>query len=378
MHTYTHTQKEEEHYIPRNAKTEIFTEINTSSLRVARLEQDSPKDNGQLTLAAIMREVAAEGNLGKSSILGEDDIFARSEANNSTFVDMGELGTFSAEYPFNYPRLERIYSHLPNKREKINTKFHFFGPSNKNISQNKLKNALLNKNDSNVFIVDWSNGYGELYEQSVANIRVVGAEVGLFMQRLNILNLDPKFLHIIGHGLGAHGAGYAGKWFQERQHKLIGRITGLDPAGPYFNGVNKTVRLDKGDAAFVDVIHTNTEGESIYVEVNPGELNCSHYRSCDYFIATLEEPDCKFESQSCYSWDSYFHGGCGTSEHNACIRMGFYAYADACELQNERSLKLFVKTKLSPPYCYPELSSVLEDAFAIYKEHLLHAYRSKH
>jgi hypothetical protein len=37
----------------------------------------------------------------------------------------------------------------------------------------------------------------------------------------------------------------------------------LDPAGPLFEGYDTSVRLDKSDANYVDVIHSN--GEAIYV-----------------------------------------------------------------------------------------------------------------
>jgi hypothetical protein len=39
----------------------------------------------------------------------------------------------------------------------------------------------------------------------------------------------------------------------------LSRISGLDPAGPFFSGKDIAVRLDKSDADFVDVIHSNTE-----------------------------------------------------------------------------------------------------------------------
>ena len=64
--------------------------------------------------------------------------------------------------------------------------------------------------------------------------------------------LDPKNVHIIGHSLGAHTAGYAGERIQK-----LGRITGLDPAEPYFQGMSENVRLDPSDAEFVDVIHSD-------------------------------------------------------------------------------------------------------------------------
>ncbi len=64
--------------------------------------------------------------------------------------------------------------------------------------------------------------------------------------------LNPKDVHIIGHSLGAHTAGYAGEHINK-----LGRITGLDPAEPYFQGMGEHVRLDTSDADLVDVIHTD-------------------------------------------------------------------------------------------------------------------------
>lgn len=59
-------------------------------------------------------------------------------------------------------------------------------------------------------------------------------------------------VHLIGHSLGSHTAGYAGEGIPG-----LGRITGLDPAGPYFQDMPPHVRLDPTDAKFVDAIHTD-------------------------------------------------------------------------------------------------------------------------
>lgn len=63
------------------------------------------------------------------------------------------------------------------------------------------------------------------------------------------------FISRQGHSLGAHTCGYASNEINGQ----MARISGLDPAGPFFEGKNNAVRLDQTDAKFVDVIHTNTD-----------------------------------------------------------------------------------------------------------------------
>jgi hypothetical protein len=58
-----------------------------------------------------------------------------------------------------------------------------------------------------------------------------------------------------GHSLGSHICSYASNALNNQ----IGRISGLDPAGPFFEGTNIAARLDSSDADFVDVIHANTD-----------------------------------------------------------------------------------------------------------------------
>ena len=54
----------------------------------------------------------------------------------------------------------------------------------------------------------------------------------------NLINLDIIDLsnfHLVGHSLGAHVMGYAGKNFNLENDFKLPRITGLDPAGPMFH-----------------------------------------------------------------------------------------------------------------------------------------------
>lgn len=87
--------------------------------------------------------------------------------------------------------------------------------------------------------------------------------VGFFFNIYRIFSLsspegqDPSKITLIGHSLGAHIAGIAGKQVFEISGQKVGRITGLDPAGPCFSTIGSDGKLDASDAAYVDVIHTN-------------------------------------------------------------------------------------------------------------------------
>lgn len=70
--------------------------------------------------------------------------------------------------------------------------------------------------------------------------------------------LRSSDLTVVGHSLGAHIAGLAGK--KIAQFNKIGSIVGLDPAAILFN-VNETeLRLANTDAEYVQIIHTDTDG----------------------------------------------------------------------------------------------------------------------
>lgn len=65
-------------------------------------------------------------------------------------------------------------------------------------------------------------------------------------------DIEYDKVHLIGHSLGAHISGYVGRYFKGE----LGRITGLDPAGPLFFTVSSNLSIWKTNAKFVDVIHT--------------------------------------------------------------------------------------------------------------------------
>jgi len=121
-----------------------------------------------------------------------------------------------------------------------------------------IKNAILEIEDVNVYLVDWSGGSGSwwdhknMYNQAIANTRVVAAQVAKVVQQFHAEGLSLDDVHLIGHSLGAHTCGEVGKFFNGK----VGRITGLDPASPGYEDLD-FVKLDATDAQFVDAIHTD-------------------------------------------------------------------------------------------------------------------------
>lgn len=67
--------------------------------------------------------------------------------------------------------------------------------------------------------------------------------------------MNPEDLIIIGHSLGAHAAGAAGR---KVKFGRVAMIVGLDPALPCYSKHYRDQRLKTSDADCVKVIHTNS------------------------------------------------------------------------------------------------------------------------
>ncbi|XP_040292473.1 pancreatic lipase-related protein 2-like [Bufo bufo] len=313
-------------------------------------------------------------------------------------VCYNRLGCFTNKNPWSRT-LERPISRLPWAPEKINTRFLLYTRNNLNKPQvvtavdhstiatsnfqTHLKShiiihgfinsgedswlvnmcqAMLQVEDVNCFCTDWSGGSQTLYTQAANNIRVVGAEVAYLVNTLlEAFKYPLSKVHIIGHSLGAHAAGEAGK-----RQPGIGRITGLDPAQPYFQDTPPEVRLDPSDAILVDAIHTDitstilnlgtggygmsqTVGHldffpnggrqmpgckknQVISHVNIDDVTpvinelvcCNHMRSYQYYTESIRSPD-GFIGFPSSSYDEYLGGAGFPCPSGGCPWMGHYA-----------------------------------------------------
>uniref|UniRef100_A0A8C1L238 PLAT domain-containing protein n=1 Tax=Cyprinus carpio TaxID=7962 RepID=A0A8C1L238_CYPCA len=233
--------------------------------------------------------------------------------------------------------------------------------------------------DANVIVVDWLDTAQNYYALAAQNTKMVGQEIGLFIDWLEeSANVPLEKLHLLGYSLGAHIAGFAGSHATNK----VGRITGLDPAGPNFEGVHAHRRLSPDDAHFVDVLHTFTRGSlglSIgigigieqpvgHVDIYPNggsfkpgcnlrgalekiasygilalnnAIRCEHERSVHLFIITLLNEGEASRAYSCGSNDMFNCGMCLQCHKNRCNTVGY----DASKVRKARSIKMFTKTR---------------------------------
>jgi len=228
-----------------------------------------------------------------------------------------------------------------------------------------MTKELLKLEDMNVITVDWSGGNQFPYGQAAANTVMVAAAIQQLLQAMIKVGAQPQQMHLIGHSLGAHISSYVGRGLPN-----LGRISGLDPAGPDFYDSLVPDRLDSSDALFVDVLHTDgapnlvsgfghlkplghvdfypnggsaqpTCGSntgaillqsawSLVSTFNVGNaadtLACNHMSAVYYYTDSINSPSPAF-AYSCLDYKSFEQGLCTTCGLNPdrCQRAGYHA-----------------------------------------------------
>ncbi|XP_055370737.1 phospholipase A1 2-like [Condylostylus longicornis] len=193
----------------------------------------------------------------------------------------------------------------------------------------EISKAYLCRGGVNVIGLDASNYTTTFYALSALNARDIGKYLAQSIVKLEKI-VPLENIHLIGHSLGANIAGYTGKFFQNMTGRLLPRITGLDPAKPCFHMGQKLMPIEKGDAEFVDVIHTNPGVLGIEKEIGDVDyypdgllplksgcltISCSHNRAHEYYAESVypgHEND--FLAVKCHSIFELRIGLCNTTE----------------------------------------------------------------
>ncbi|XP_035450703.2 phospholipase A1 [Spodoptera frugiperda] len=192
-----------------------------------------------------------------------------------------------------------------------------------------LATAYNDKKMFNVFLVDAEEMNKDGYILSAHNARLIGKRLANLLANLEHFGANAEDFHLLGISLGAHIAGWAGKYFQQYKARSLGRITGLDPAGPCFSYAYSGQRLDKSDAAYVDVLHSNRLIQGIIEPlghadfyINGGGPNqpgcfmpsCSHLRAAQVYTESIKIP-MSFVGVRCQSWKHFEANACEKDEY---------------------------------------------------------------
>ncbi|XP_061876723.1 lipase member H isoform X1 [Entelurus aequoreus] len=234
-----------------------------------------------------------------------------------------------------------------------------------------LVRLLAEQEDMNVIVVDWNRGAANLnYIAAVAYTRDAASNLTGFIRNMQEEGASLSSLHLIGVSLGAHLAGYVGANLKGK----IGRITGLDPAGPLFNSATPDDRLDPSDAMFVDVLHTDMNsfglrGAHGHIDFyanggadQPGcpktifagksYFVCDHQRSMLLYLCALNHT-CSLTAYPCSSYADFLDGRCMQCEAfrpAPCPQLGYDISQWRESLLRLGQTKVFFSTTATLPY----------------------------
>ncbi|XP_060664948.1 vitellogenin-1 [Drosophila nasuta] len=121
------------------------------------------------------------------------------------------------------------------------------------------KNA--NTNTGDIIVVDLGSTLTNYKRYAMLDIEKTGAKLGKWIVQLTSeLELPYETIHMIGQNIGAHVAGAAANEFTRLTGHKLRRVTGLDPSNIIAKNRNTLSGLSRGDAEFVDAIHTSVYG----------------------------------------------------------------------------------------------------------------------
>ncbi|KAJ8916054.1 hypothetical protein NQ315_010922 [Exocentrus adspersus] len=199
-----------------------------------------------------------------------------------------------------------------------------------------VREAILEKHNINLFVVDWSPVAGKNYVSAKGSVVKVGQHIANFVKSLaSRYGLRVSTVSLVGHSLGAQIAGNAGAALNGE----VDHIVGLDPAGPLFTVRNTDERLDPTDGKFVQVIHTNGGllgfksacGDADYYPNGGGSQpgcgldiagTCAHSRAYVYYAEAVLSNQNRFVSEQCSSYRDYGRGNCKSNDKSV---MGGYS-----------------------------------------------------
>ncbi|XP_035378775.1 phospholipase A1 member A isoform X2 [Electrophorus electricus] len=262
---------------------------------------------------------------------------------------------------FTHDHLNITQQHTAHFNSTLPTKVIVHGyraPASKPSWINNLTEALLRVEDANVLVADWVCGASLAYNKAVENYKEVSFQIFTLIKQLKNQGSTLESFHIIGISLGAHVAGFVGTLFKGK----LGRITGLDPAGPMFKNADPSDRLDPSDALFVEAIHTDSDKFGISIPVGHvdfflndvyGYLICDHMRAIYVYMSALDG-SCSLTGFPCSSYEGFLAGQCTSCENTpsgTCPQIGLLKNSGIKVSPLPKYEKVYLLTTSDAPFC---------------------------
>lgn len=190
-----------------------------------------------------------------------------------------------------------------------------------------VRSALFQKGQFNVIVVNWSSGAATLNYLAARNrVEPTGKVLAELLAMIaNNTGMAYSSMSVIGHSLGGHVAGFAGKNLDGQ----LGSIMALDPAAPFFSVENPEQRLNATDAQYVQVIHTDGGLKGIDVPIGDSDFypnggrsqpgcgidlfgTCAHGRAVTYYVESITST-IGFFARRCGNYSDVVENRCGTN-----------------------------------------------------------------
>ncbi|XP_076288999.1 phospholipase A1-like [Lasioglossum baleicum] len=240
-------------------------------------------------------------------------LFTKDNPNDGQRLYLDDVATLQNSN-FNFSKPTKIVTH-----GFLNTVY--------NSAVDLLRDAYLEHGDYNIVGIDWGKIAFEPYIWASERVLMVSRFSADFINFLHKQGLDLSTVTIAGHSLGAHVAGLSARYAEGN----VDLVVALDPAFPNFALSKPGERVARGDADYVQVIHTNAgvlgyERAIGDVDFYPNNGNsqagcrsntCSHLRSFRYFAESINSD--KFVAVACENYSKFKKGAC---KSNAKVAMG--------------------------------------------------------
>ncbi|XP_030378958.1 vitellogenin-3 [Scaptodrosophila lebanonensis] len=144
-------------------------------------------------------------------------------------------------------------------QEQRQQKYKDYDYTSSEESADEWKSARTNSGD--LIIIDLGATLTSFKRYAMLDVATTGEMIGhTLVELVKDADVPQQIIHLIGQGIAAHVAGAAGNEFTSHTGQKLRRITGLDPAKILAKRPDTLIGLSRGDAEFVDAIHTSTYG----------------------------------------------------------------------------------------------------------------------